>query len=128
MLRILAVCCPYSSSSASANLLFRENKLFTFEIVAPIYWWVDFDGVKLGFDLSAFSNKARQQLSVSTPVVAWATLSYQEIVEYCQAYINGEYIYEDKYYSWVNEREWNDFCETLMDIRGVRDLLFGEEI
>ena len=128
MLQILSMCCPYSNKKVPADLLFRENKVFTFEVEAPLYWWVDFDGMKYGFDLSPFSPVETQQLSVSTKVTAWVSLTYQQIIQYCQDYIHGEYLYDNKYYHWFNEREWSDFCETLMDIAGVKDLLFGEEI
>lgn len=133
--------------------LFKENSTFIFTIKAPIYWWVDCDWVKYKFNmpLSDFefcfdtfestqqqeliqaheyiSNLDPYQLMQILPLATYITgvieLSYREIVEVCENYIAGEYIYH-KQYSFPNEREWTDFCETLLDIKGVRDLMEDE--
>lgn len=134
--------------------LFRDNPVFSFVIEAPIYWWVDIDWPKYYFNmpLSDFefsqdewnenlpliryekvvaqnpdlSPRALMQiLPLGTMMVGHINLTYQEIVEVCENYVAGEYKYT-KGYGFPNEREWTDFCETLLDIKGVRDLVKEE--
>lgn len=127
MLKVLKVISPYSlKRNIDFETLFKDNHSFIFVIEAPLYWWIDVDGIKYGFDLSDFSDDVRQNLSLSTNIGAMLSLTYQEIVEICKDYQAKMYRYEGKSYQWPNEREWNDFCETLLDIKGVRDLIKEE--
>lgn len=127
MLKVLRVISPYSlKKNLDSETLFKDNRSFIFVIEAPLYWWIDVDGIKYGFDLSDFSDEARQNLSLSTNIGAMLSLTYQEIVEICEDYQAKMYRYEGKPYQWPNEREWKDFCETLLDIKGVRDLIKEE--
>ena len=66
-----------------------------------------------------------QMMPLSTYITGCLELSYCEIIEVCENYLAGEYKYV-KGYSFPNEREWNDFCETLLDIKGVRDIVTEE--
>lgn len=63
-----------------------------------------------------------QLLPMSTYIIGIIELSYQEIIEKCENYRAGEYIYY-RPFSFPTEREWTDFCETLLDLKGVRDLV-----
>lgn len=67
-------------------------------------------------------RKLMQLLPLSTIVEGVIKLSYQEIVEICENYVAGDYCYV-KGFSFPNEREWKDFCETLFDVQGIRDLV-----
>ena len=127
MLKVLSMQSYFRYKDVPAETLFSKNLSFTFMVEAPIFWWIDFDyGLKFGFDLSEFSEYEKENAPMSTCVKAYVCLSYQEIVEICENYVDGVYKYEDKYYQWPNEREWRDFCETLLDIHGVRDLVKEE--
>lgn len=123
MLQILSMHCPYVHTDILPNRLYVDNYTFTFEVRAPIFWWIDFDGIRFGFDLSEFSEFEKQNASVSTNVVGWIYLEYRDIVDICSCYLNGAYKYDKQDFQWSNEREWSDFCETLLDIKGVRDLI-----
>lgn len=133
--------------------LFRHNPTVIFKIRAPMYWWIDTDWIKYYFNMpltdfefcldetvrnsevqaelikmltNCKTDRQRMQLlPLSAIVTAELSLSYQEIVEVCENYLNGEYNY-NKGYGFPNEREWTDFCETLLDIKGVRDLVKEE--
>jgi len=136
---------------SDGTVLLQANPKMQLAIKAPIYWWVDTDWTKYFFnmpldniefcldahdesgpsalDLKFLWNSAKleprqlmQILPLSTYVTAAIVLSYQEIVDVCTNYINGEYVYTSPY-SFPNTKEWNDFCETLLDIKGVRDLV-----
>ena len=107
--------------------LLQENPSFILSIRAPIFWWMDFDYTKVGFNLEDFSEEERREMPVSTIIEGSTILEYHEIVGLCDDYINGTYKYEGSWYQWSNEREWNDLCETLLDIRGVRELVSGGE-
>ena len=63
-----------------------------------------------------------QLLPMSTYITGIIELSYQEIIEKCENYRAGEYRYFAPF-SFPTEREWTDFCETLLDLKGVRDLV-----
>jgi hypothetical protein len=119
-----SVCCAFSEMSTTE--LFQMNAPFNFYVEAPLYWWLDFDYTKFGFELGDFTEVDKLNMSVSTMVKGCAILTYQEIVTICQEYCNGVYKYTHKSYEWNNEREWNDFCETLLDVKGVRDLVDEE--
>jgi hypothetical protein len=69
-----------------------------------------------------------QILPLSTYLEGAVELSYREIVEVCENYSCGEYDYKELYNQWPMSREWTDFCETLMDIRGVREIIKKEGI
>ena len=150
MLRILKMI-NVSATKNTANELFQQNPKLIFEIEAPLYWWIDTDWVKyyLNMPLEKFrfcydewdeavpairyekvitqnpnltARQLMQILPLSTIATATIELTYQEIVEVCEDYINGQYKYV-KPYSFPNEREWKDFCETLLDIKGIRELV-----
>lgn len=125
MLKILSMSCGLSHTrQVSAQDLYNVNHTFTFEVEAPLYWWIDFDGNKFGFDLSIFEpRRVVQSLPISTKVKAIVILPYREIFNYCYDYSHGEYLSYNTKYEWPNQREWSDFCETLLDIRGIRDLI-----
>ena len=107
--------------------LLQENPTFILSIKAPIYWWTDFNYSKIGFNLEPFSENERREMSVSTTIEGSVVLEYKEIIGICDDYVNEEYKYTGSWYQWSNEREWNDLCETLLDIRGVRELVSGGE-
>lgn len=150
MLQILKMF-PGSLGDVSGNELFEENPTIKFVIKAPIFWWVDADWTKYYFnmpldnmefcfdaldednpsvlDVKFVLNSAKleprqlmQILPLSTYVSAVIELHYREIIEICEEYIIGNFEYEPPF-SFPNTREWKDFCETLLDIRGVRDLV-----
>lgn len=155
MLKVLRMGNVFAKDVDSKDL-FNDNPLFTFTIQAPIYWWVDIDWPKyylnmplsdfdfcfdafdedaarrvaqtLGLNYGTIQNNPRavmQLLPLSTQVVGTINLSYQEIIEVCENYVAGEYNYQTGY-SFPNDREWSDFCETLLDIKGVRDIVKEE--
>ena len=144
------------SGTDTGNDLFTSNPLIHFTIKAPIYWWIDTDWVKYYLnmplsdfefcldafatdevrsaveglaqrltDVNATERKVMQLLPLSTIVRATIELSYREVVEVCENYLMGEYNYQ-KGYGFPNDREWSDFCETLLDIKGIRDLMEDE--
>lgn len=153
MLKFEKIDCTFFRGENGLDL-FKKNPTVLFEIKAPIYWWIDTDWIKyylnmpldnFEFDFSAFDcgryyakymrnnlnkwkdepRKLMQVLPLSTVVKATLELSYQEIVEVCENYVAGEYYYT-KGYGFPNDREWADFCETLLDIKGIRDLVKEE--
>lgn len=136
--------------------LFKQNPTVIFKIKAPIYWWVDTDWIKYYFNmplsdfefcldaytdpriidvmeefadiLETYTDIPRflmQQLPLSTYMTGVIELPYREIIEVCENYVAGEYNYT-KGYGFPNTREWTDFCETLLDVKGVRDLVKEE--
>lgn len=139
----------------TSNTLFNENPRVTFTIKAPMYWWIDIDWVKYRFNMPRYdyefcideSNRSidvqralqellyllscksdrqvMQLLPLSTIVTAKIELPYQEVITVCENYVAGEYRYTSGF-SFPNEREWKDFCETLSDIKGVRDIIKEE--
>ena len=127
MLRILNMKIPYEyKPKVSAKKLFEDNACFVFEVEAPIYWWAEFSGERVNLCTPCKLKGPMQKLPLDTLGQACIFLHYQDIVEICEDYIDGAYTKERS--KWIAEREWTDFCETLFDIRGVRDLLYGEEI
>ena len=127
MLKVERVTSPYPvRCSKTAEELFAENKSFVFTIDAPFMWWLDVDGIRYGFCLDRFNQEDIPNLPLSASVVGLLCLSYQEIVEICEDYIQGVYKYKYKSYQFPNEREWKDFCETLMDVKCVRDFIEEE--
>ena len=152
MLRILKMEHDFNVNE-SAEQLFKSDRDVLFTVEAPIYWWLTCDFEKRYFDmpkdefkfcfdawdqysdtfiqqlqLKVFDTrldfrKLMQILPLSTLVVAKVYLSYQDICEVCENYLHGEYDFKEIYNQWPMSREWTDFCETLMDIRGVRELI-----
>ena len=154
MLRIEKMQFMFPPQGATGEELFKENKTLTLVITAPIYWWVDCDWVRYSFNMPTdnfefcydeweetvpairfervlvqnpnLTPRALMQiLPLSTYMKGIIELSYKEIVEICENYLMGEYHY-NRGYSFPNEREWSVFCETLLDIKGVRDLMEDE--
>ena len=150
MLKILDIKCSYcvleNGDSAITSIQFT--------IKAPIYWWLDTDYTKyflnmptdniefcydawpnetplVSANLAVYENsdltvrQKMQMLPMATLLTAMIELSYAEIVEICENYISGEYLYH-KGYGFPNEEEWAYFCETLLTIKGVRDLIKEE--
>lgn len=68
-------------------------------------------------------REVMQILPLGTIISGRINLSYQKIIEICENYQCGEYSYQGLRNQWPTEREWKDFCETLLDLRGVRDLV-----
>lgn len=153
MLKFEEIECVFFSGNNGLEL-FKQNPVVLFKIKAPIYWWVDIDWIKYYFDmpLSDFEfsqdgwdenlsiirierlatqnpnlspRELMQILPLGTIMTGTIELSYQEIIEVCENYVAGEYTYV-KGYGFPDEREWKDFCETLLDIKGVRDLVKEE--
>lgn len=110
MLRILNMQMPgIYTPDTPASKLFDEDACVIFEVEAPILWWAEFSGDRI-------------LTTVSTQVNGKIFLQYQDIIEICEDYIAGCY----KKSVFGVEREWADFCETLLDIKGVRDLIQEE--
>lgn len=127
MLNVVGMGSVYCSiSDTTPEELLRINAPFNFYIVAPLYWWLDFNYDKFGFELGDFSDKEKLDMSVSTPVKGCAVLTYAEIVEICEDYLRGVFKYEGQAHQWNAEREWTDFCEILLDVKGIRDLVKEE--
>lgn len=153
MLKVLRAGNLYAKDVKSDNL-FQDNPMFAFVVEAPIYWWVDIDWPKYYFNMPVndfefsqdewnenlpliryekvvaqnpnLSPRALMQiLPLSTVIIGHINLTYREIVEVCENYVAGEYKYIHGY-GFPNEREWKDFCETLLDIKGIRDLVKEE--
>ncbi len=154
MLRVTKITPALPPQHTAGDLLFEENPGFHITIKAPIYWWVDCDWIRYSFnmplsdfefELDAFQfnevpsalkelankltnvteRKIMQLLPLSTYMTGVIELPYREIIEVCENYVAGEYNYT-KGYGFPNTREWTDFCETLLDVRGVRDLVKEE--
>lgn len=132
--------------------LFERNPTIQFLIYAPMYWWIEVEVPKYSFhmpledfefcfddfpradliypfyediyeNISSLTPRQKMQvLPMSTYIIGIIELSYQEIIEKCENYRAGEYIYY-RPFSFPTEREWTDFCETLLDLKGVRDLV-----
>lgn len=153
MLRFEKIECVFFDGNNGLEL-FKQNPTVIFRIKAPIYWWVDTDWIKYYFNmpLSDFEfsqdewdenlsiirigrlatqnpnlspRELMQIIPLGTIMTGTIELSYQEIIEVCENYVAGEYTYI-KGYGFPDEREWKDFCETLLDIKGVRDLVKEE--
>lgn len=146
MLRILAIKCnQFISSDDTGDALFKRDPDFVFRVEAPMYWWLDceferfyldFSKDNLRFCLDAWDKtkydftfnvglsdrQLMQILPLSTIIEANITLSYKRIIKICEDYQCGEYCYPS-INRWPTEREWKDFCETLLDLRGVRDIV-----
>lgn len=129
MLKILGMQSPYKYVDRSAELLFEKNDCFIFSVQAPIYWWVDFSGERTKLNCPYIEPGTVQRqgktFPVHTIVNGTVFLTYQQIVELCEDYVAGAYKNENS--GWIAEREWNDFCETLLDIKGIRDLIQEEK-
>lgn len=131
MLKILGMQFPYKYKYAdmSAELLFEENDCFIFDVEAPICWWTDFSGERTKLRLAYFApdeiERQGMKFPIQTIVRGNVFLSYQQIVEICEDYVSGAYTDENS--GWFAEREWSDFCETLLDIKGIRDLVQEEK-
>lgn len=156
MLKVLNMVGNHFSVRDTGEDLFKKNPRVQFLIQAPVYWWIDtdwcvyslalptnkfefcLDGWPAGAlfpqsisDYISHTKKAltprqlMQILPMSVYIDGIVSLTYREIVEVCENYIAGEYKYVAPF-SFPNEREWKDFCETLLDIRGVRDLIQEE--
>lgn len=67
-----------------------------------------------------------QILPLSTYLEGAVELTYRQILSICENYRCGEYDYRELYNEWPMSREWTDFCETLLDIRGVREYIEKE--
>ena len=155
MLQVIKILPNVPPQHSAGDLLFEENPNFRLVIKAPIYWWVDCDWIKYSFNMPLsdfefeldafqfnevpsaleelahkFTNVTERKIMQLLPLSAYMTgvieLSYREIVEVCENYVSGEYTYV-KGYGFPNEREWADFCETLLDGKGIRDLVKEEK-
>ena len=144
------------TNTDTGDTLFTLDPSIVFVVKAPLYWWVDTDWIKYYLnmplsdfdfcldafdtgkvrsaveglakqltDINASERKIMQLLPLSTIVRATIEISYREIVEVCENYLMGEYNYQ-KGYGFPNDREWADFCETLLDLQGIRDLMEEE--
>ena len=154
MLKVVGINCIKKPQHTAGDLLFEENPTFQFEILAPMYWWIEVEVPKYSFNMPLedfefcvdefaewvegapipfFKNQLSQShllspralmqlLPMSTYITGVIELSYQEIIEKCENYVSGEYRYY-RGYSFPTEREWTDFCETLLDMKGVRDIV-----
>ena len=64
-------------------------------------------------------------LPMGTMVRGSVCLSYQEVIQYVEDYLDGSMFTTDFL---PTRREWSDFCETLLDLRGVRIYVREEEL
>ena len=64
-----------------------------------------------------------QIMPLGTLTTAVLRLPYQQIVELCENFSEGEYAYHRAFNEWDNEQEWKDFCEELFKIRGIKELV-----
>lgn len=139
----------------TGETLFERNPELHFHIKAPMYWWVDCDFRKYNLCMPTKNleycwdewkesvpfvkntifilenaklnpRQFMQALPLSTYLEGAVVLSYRDVVEVCENYQCGEYDYKELYNEWPMSREWADFCETLMDIRGVREIIEKE--
>lgn len=125
MLRVLNMQIPYKyKPHLSAQQLFEDNACFVFEVEAPIYWWAAFSGERVNLCTPCKLKGPMKKLPLETVGQACIFLHYQDIVEICEDYIDGAYTNIQS--NWIAEREWSDFCETLLDIKGIRDLVQEE--
>ena len=69
-----------------------------------------------------------QIMPLSTYLEGRVKLSYQQMVEVCENYACGEYDYKELYNQWPISREWTDFCETILDVHGIREIIEKEGI
>ena len=141
------------TAETTGRIMFRDNPEFNFTVEAPMYWWLDCEFERFNFifpkhkdlrfcfdswkedarflrelkfilDKADFTDRQLMQiLPLSTIMTARIVLTYQQIVEICENYQCGEYAYQELRNQWPTEREWADFCETLLDLRGVRDVV-----
>lgn len=155
MLKILSIDGNYKPKEEdTGSSLFNKNIDLNLVIEAPLYWWISCEYEHSSFDfpkydraycfdawptdysfvtdlkrnISGLENRDRalmQVLPLSTILVANMSLSYQQVCKICQDYGAGEYDYQGLRFQWPAEREWCDFCETLLDIRGIRDIVGG---
>lgn len=149
MLQILNMHFPLNINGDDGTTLFIKNSTFSFMVRAPLYWWIDCDWDKyclnmpldnFEFSLDGFTDEQQelfiqthehlgkltprqimQTLPLSAIIEGRVDMPYRAIVKTCQNYLCGDMKYYPPY-SFPNEREWADFCETLLDIKGVRDL------
>lgn len=127
MLKVYSMGYPYQYEhiDMSPQELFDDNNCFILGIEAPIYWWLEFNGerarVILPYTPKNIDRDSLKKLPLSTTMRSNVFLHYQEIIEIVEDYILQAY--SDENTKWIAGREWKDFCETLMDIRGVRELL-----
>lgn len=156
MLKVIDIRFATLEHSDDGDKLYKRNPLVQFTISAPLYWWVDVDWPKYYnnlplsdfemtldclteqqknavvnlwqtiIDSGAEPRQIMQMLPLSTNVITSIELSYREIIEVCENYLAGEYHYE-KPYSYPNEEEWTEFCETLLTLNGVRQILNQED-
>ncbi len=141
----------------TGDTLFKRNPVLKLHLKAPMYWWVDADFHRWNLYMPTHDfeycldewqesvpyvqnmqfiiqhaklspRQLMQILPLSTYLDGAVELSYREIVEVCENYSCGEYDYKELYNQWPMSREWTDFCETLMDIRGVREIVEKENL
>ena len=130
----------------TGETMLARNVVFKIYVKAPLYWWVDssfekymfylptkdfefsFDGdFKGNIDTTGMTTREIMQvLPLATMVEGVIPLSYQDIIAICENYNSGEFDYHELYNEWPTSREWTDFCETLMDIKDVREILSKE--
>ena len=67
-------------------------------------------------------RKTLEILPMGTMVEGNISLDYSDIVDYCKDYLDGSLLNCEVL---PTSREWTDFCETLLDIRGVREITEG---
>lgn len=156
MLLVSQIVIDNSYLKESFERLFKINPTFRLHIKAPMYWWLDCDFEKYhlympkdnfmycldSWDVennpyiqvmqrevinnNLTPRQLMQILPLSTYLEGVIELTYQEILEVCEDYNWGEYDYSGLYNQWPMSREWSDFCETLMDIKGVREIIEKE--
>lgn len=154
MLRILNIEGIKLNSADTGEILYSKNPTLVFTIEAPMYWWIDCEFSHFSFILPknnlrycfdswdtdnpyiqrmqlALQNitderQLMQVMPLGTIFSAKVELSYHQILELCENYVTGEYDYRGFYNQWPTEREWTDLCESLLDIRGIRDFVKGD--
>lgn len=84
---------------------------------------ISFIRIRLAQNKNLSDRQLMQILPLGTIISGRIILDYHKIVEICENYRYGEYKYQGLKNQWATEREWTDFCETLLDIKGIRDLV-----
>ena len=103
------------------NLEFCLDSYYECQSIHSFLW-----DIKYMMKTTKEPRKLLQIMPLSTYLEGVVILTYQQIIEVCENYQCGEYDYQELYNQWPMSREWTDFCETLMDIRGVREIIEKE--
>lgn len=98
--------------------VFERNPSLTLVIEAPMLWWFEIkEDVKCTiYDFDEFNRDELLSKKLGDIFRGALTVDYGELVGYAEDYVLGTICS-------VANREWSDFCETILDIYGIRTLL-----